>query len=83
MIALIYVKLQKITYDREKIVIERFPRRSVTFHWREIVQFQYDTDWKGIRKIILYTPDKKYTIRGDQFRQGFSEFVNELNTRLS
>lgn len=80
-IALVYVKLQKITYDREKIVIKRFPRRTVTLRWQEIVQLQYTADYREQRRIILHTPDKKYIIREDKFRQGFSEVVNEINTR--
>lgn len=46
-LALFYVSLQKITYDREKIVISRFPRRTQTLLRRDIRQLECTSAVRG------------------------------------
>lgn len=76
--SLTYVNLQKINYDREKIVFDRFPRRKVTLLWQDVRKIECAADRAASRKIILYTQDKHYTIRESQFRRGFPELLHEL-----
>ena len=77
-LALFYVSLQKITYDREKIVISRFPRRTQTLLRRDIRQLECTSDSQGLRTLTLHTDNRRYVIREKQFRVGFPEFFNEL-----
>lgn len=46
-LALFYVSLQKITYDREKIVISRFPCRTQTLLRRDIRQLECTSGSQG------------------------------------
>ena len=73
-----YVSLQKITYDREKIVISRFPRRTQTLLRRDIRQLECTSGSQGLRTLTLHTDNRRYVIREKQFRVGFPEFFNEL-----
>ena len=65
-LALFYVSLQKITYDREKIVISRFPRRTQTLLRRDIRQlectgiFQRTDPLNSHRKEDLYVMGYTY-----------------------
>ena len=77
-LALFYVSLQKITYDREKIVISRFPRRTQTLLRRDIRQLECTSGSQGLRTLTLHTDNRRYVIREKQFRVGFPEFFNEL-----
>lgn len=79
--ALIYVSLQRITYDREKIVIQRSGRRKVTLFWRDISRIECVMEKADSRKLIFYTRDKNYTIREAQFRRGFPELLHELSKK--
>lgn len=77
-LALFYVSLQKITYDREKIVISRFPRRTQTLLRLDILQLECTSGSQGLRTLTLHTDNRRYVIREKQFRVGFPEFFNEL-----
>lgn len=77
-LALFYVSLQKITYDREKIVISSFPRRTQTLLRRDIRQLECTSGSQGLRTLTLHTDNRRYVIREKQFRVGFPEFFNEL-----
>lgn len=82
-VALIYVSLQRITYDREKIIFQRFPHKKITLLWRDIAKAECVMDKANSRKLILYTRDKIYTIRETQFRKGFPELLHELSKMLT
>lgn len=77
---LVYTSLQKITYDRMQITFERFPKGAERVGWNEVQNIHYSAV-KGNRSITLYTPNKTYVIKENQFRKGFSEFVVELQKR--
>lgn len=77
--SLIYTGLQRITYDREKIIFQRFPRRKVTILWRDVKEMECVMERTNDRKLILYTRDKNYTIAEKQFRKGFPELLHELS----
>lgn len=77
-VSLGYVSLQKISYDSDKILINRFPRKKVLLRWQEITRIEYSSSETGYRNIVLHTFDRSYTIKEIQFRRGFSEFLNEL-----
>lgn len=77
--SLIYTGLQRITYDREKIIFNRFPRRKFTLFWRDVKKIECVMERSNSRKLILYTRDKTYTIREAQFRRGFPELLHELS----
>lgn len=79
--ALIYVNLQKINYDRKKIVFKRFPHRETILLWQDVYKIECVMDKTSSQKIILYTHDKTYIIREAQFRRGFSELLYELSKR--
>lgn len=77
---LVYTSLQKITYDRMQITFERFPKGTERVGWNEVQKINYSAV-KENRSITLYTPNKTYVIKENQFRKGFSEFVVELQKR--
>lgn len=79
--ALIYVSLQKITYDREKIVFDCFLHRKITLLWQDIYKVDCVMYKANSRKIILYSHDKTYTINEVQFRRGFPELLYELSKK--
>jgi len=57
-LALFYVSLQKITYDREKIVISRFPRRTQPLLRRDIRQLECTSGSQGLRTLTLHTDNR-------------------------
>lgn len=82
-VAIVYTSLQKITYDRQKLVMDLFPRRKVTLSWQDVLLAECVTDKAGRRTIILHTYGKEYKICEKHFSKGFPELLNMLKNKVA
>lgn len=79
-VMLVYMSLQKITYDNRQITFSRFPKGTESVDWNEVIRISYSPQPRD-RSITLHTQKKNYTIKERQFRRGFSELVLALEKR--